>query len=64
MGTCEFMCPDSEIERRHRIEDVAVFERVEPSLARTSRELAVKKFARIITKNDDPGMAGQRGIPI
>ena len=53
VGTCEFMCPDSEIERRHRIEDVAVFERVEPSLARTSRELAVKKFARNIEQRAD-----------
>ena len=53
VGTCEAMCPDSEIERRHRIEDVAVFERIDPSVARTNRELAVKKFARNIEQRAD-----------
>ena len=45
-GTCEHMCPDSEIERRLRIEDVALFERPDPAVAWTDRALAVKRFAR------------------
>ena len=45
-GTCTHMCPDSEIERRLRIEDVAIFERPDPAVAWTDRSLAVKRFAR------------------
>jgi hypothetical protein len=40
------MCPASEIERRLRIEDIALFERMDPRVASTNTALAVKKFAR------------------
>ncbi len=45
-GTCTDMCPASEIERRMRIEDISSFERMVPTRAETTTELAVKKFAR------------------
>ena len=45
-GTCEQMCPEGEIERRTRIEDIALFERPDPRVAATTAALAVKKFAR------------------
>ena len=51
VGTCDAMCPAAEVERRERIEDVAVFERPDPSVARTSPALAVKKFARNIEQD-------------
>ena len=46
VGSCPHMCPLSEIERRLRIEDVAIFERPDPSVAFTDTSLAVKRFAR------------------
>ena len=48
-GTCPHMCPLSEIERRLRIEDVAMFERPDPNLASTDTSLAVKRFARNVS---------------
>ena len=45
-GTCEEMCPASEVERRTRIKDIALFERPNPAVAATTAELAVRKFAR------------------
>ena len=45
-GTCERMCPEGEVERRTRIEDIALFERPDPRVAATTPALAVKKFAR------------------
>lgn len=50
VGTCEDMCPAAERTRRMRQRDVAYFERpnqAEPDV--TTRELAVKKFARKVT---------------
>jgi hypothetical protein len=43
------MCPASEIERRTRIEDIALFERVDPRIPSTNPDLAVKKFARNVS---------------
>ena len=40
------MCPAAEIERRTRIEDIAIFERIDARVATTTIDLAVKKFAR------------------
>ena len=48
-GTCPHMCPLSEIERRLRIEDVAMFERPDPNVASTDTSLAVKRFARNVS---------------
>lgn len=48
-GTCTQMCPTSEIERRIRIEDIALFEREDPRVATTTSALAVKKFARNVS---------------
>ena len=50
VGTCSDMCPAAERTRRMRQRDVAYFERPdqsEPDV--TTRELAVKKFARKVT---------------
>lgn len=52
VGTCEFMCPVVERERRQNMSDIQLFERVDPNVpSMTSAELAVKRFARTV---DDP----------
>lgn len=52
VGSCEFMCPVVERERRQNMSDIQLFERVDPNVpSLTSAELAVKRFARTV---DDP----------
>ncbi|XP_026662245.1 SAC3 family protein C isoform X2 [Phoenix dactylifera] len=43
VGTCPDMCPEKERAQRERLRDLAVFERLDGNLARTSPGLAVKK---------------------
>ncbi|KAL1545021.1 SAC3 family protein C-like [Salvia divinorum] len=52
IGTCPFMCPVGERERRERLRDLAVFERLHGNPAKTSPALAVKKFSRTISSKD------------
>ncbi|CAA0831440.1 SAC3/GANP/Nin1/mts3/eIF-3 p25 family [Striga hermonthica] len=52
VGTFPFMCPVEERERRERLRDLAVFERLHGDPARTSPTLAVKKFCRTISSKD------------
>ncbi|KAK4424799.1 SAC3 family protein C [Sesamum alatum] len=52
VGTCPFMCPGEERERRERLRDLAVFERLHGNPAKTSPNLAVKKFCRTINTKD------------
>ncbi|XP_008796168.1 SAC3 family protein C isoform X1 [Phoenix dactylifera] len=49
VGTCPDMCPEKERAQRERLRDLAVFERLDGNLARTSPGLAVKKFCRTIS---------------
>ncbi|EFN51760.1 hypothetical protein CHLNCDRAFT_54836 [Chlorella variabilis] len=47
VGTCEEMCPAVERERRSRLSDIQIFERLDlENSGLTSAELAVKRFAR------------------
>ncbi|KAI4339117.1 hypothetical protein MLD38_024089 [Melastoma candidum] len=52
VGTCPHMCPAAEIEQRERLRDLASFERLHGNPAKTSPELAVKKFCRTISTKD------------
>ncbi|PIN10802.1 hypothetical protein CDL12_16601 [Handroanthus impetiginosus] len=52
VGTCPFMCPVEERERRERLRDLAVFERLHGNPAKTSPTLALKKFCRTISTKD------------
>ncbi|XP_057789606.1 SAC3 family protein C isoform X2 [Salvia miltiorrhiza] len=52
IGACPFMCPVEERERRERLRDLAVFERLHGNPAKTSPTLAVKKFCRTISSKD------------
>ncbi|GAB2246606.1 hypothetical protein Droror1_Dr00002099 [Drosera rotundifolia] len=52
VGTCPFMCPERERLQRERLRDLAVFERLDEDPARTSSDLAVKKFCRTISMKD------------
>ncbi|XP_042014187.1 SAC3 family protein C-like isoform X1 [Salvia splendens] len=52
IGTCPFMCPLEERQRRERLRDLAVFERLHGNPAKTSPALAVKKFCRTISSKD------------
>lgn len=49
IGTCPFMCPESERSQRERLQDLAVFERLHGNPRKTSQALAVKKFCRTIS---------------
>ncbi|KAG0609073.1 hypothetical protein M758_8G155300 [Ceratodon purpureus] len=49
VGTCQDMCPVREREQRQRLRDLAIFERINGNVARTSATLAVKKFCRTIS---------------
>ncbi|XP_048134564.1 SAC3 family protein C isoform X2 [Rhodamnia argentea] len=49
VGTCPYMCPVGEMAQRERLRDLAVFERLHGNPAKTSPELAVKKFCRTIS---------------
>ncbi|KAG6787802.1 hypothetical protein POTOM_003847 [Populus tomentosa] len=49
IGTCPFMCPESESSQRERLQDLAVFERLHGNPRKTSPALAVKKFCRTIS---------------
>nr|XP_016480242.1 PREDICTED: SAC3 family protein C-like isoform X1 [Nicotiana tabacum] len=49
VGTCPFMCPVEEREKRERLRDLAVFERLYGNPAKSSPSLAVKKFCRTIS---------------
>ncbi|KAG0601030.1 hypothetical protein M758_11G078700 [Ceratodon purpureus] len=49
IGTCQDMCPVREREQRQRLRDLAIFERINGNMARTSATLAVKKFCRTMT---------------
>ncbi|XP_002525578.2 SAC3 family protein C [Ricinus communis] len=49
VGTCPFMCPESERTQRERLRDLAVFERLHGNPGKTSPSLAVKKFCRTIS---------------
>ncbi|XP_051123909.1 SAC3 family protein C [Andrographis paniculata] len=51
-GNCPFMCPVEERARRERLRDLAVFERLHGNPAKTSANLAVKKFCRTISTKD------------
>ena len=62
-GTCEEMCPAGEVERRTRIEDIALFERPDPAVAATTAALAVKKFARnVCTSPPVPPLRARLGV--
>lgn len=50
VGTCEAMCPDSEVQRRINMDDFDELEQPLPGDARTSAQLAVKRFARTIVR--------------
>lgn len=52
VGTCPHMCPVGEMAQRERLRDLAVFERLHGNPAKTSPELAVKKFCRTISTRD------------
>ncbi|KAL2622389.1 hypothetical protein R1flu_002594 [Riccia fluitans] len=52
VGTCADMCPVKERLQRERLRDLAVFERVNGDLKRTSKELAVKKFCRTVVASE------------
>lgn len=63
IGTCSFMCPVEEKERRERLRDLAVFERLHGNPGKTSSSLAVKKFCRTIsTKHIQP--SDVRPLPV
>lgn len=49
VGTCPFMCPVEEREKRERLRDLAVFERLHGNPRQSSPTLAVKKFCRTIS---------------
>ncbi|EPS68192.1 hypothetical protein M569_06578, partial [Genlisea aurea] len=49
-GTCLLMCPAKERERRERLRDLSIFERFNGNPAKSSPNLAVKKFCRTISK--------------
>ncbi|KAM3375452.1 hypothetical protein BC332_15944 [Capsicum chinense] len=49
VGTCPFMCPVEEREKRERLRDLAVFERLYGNPRQSSPNLAVKKFCRTIS---------------
>lgn len=49
VGTCPFMCPVEEREKRERLRDLAVFERLHGNPRQSSPSLAVKKFCRTIS---------------
>ncbi|XP_059649339.1 SAC3 family protein C [Cornus florida] len=49
VGTCPHMCPEEERAQRERLRDLAVFERLNGNLGKTSSSLAVKKFCRTIS---------------
>lgn len=49
VGTCPFMCPVEEREKRERLRDLAVFERLYGNPRQSSPSLAVKKFCRTIS---------------
>lgn len=52
VGICEDMCPPAERERRQNMNDIQIFERVDPNNSSlTSPALAVRRFARTV---DDP----------
>eukprot|EP00884_Botryococcus_braunii_P010413 jgi/Botrbrau1/19373/Bobra.0338s0007.1 len=51
VGTCELMCPVEDRERRERTENISMFERPDPRIAKSSPDLAVKPFQRTV----DPG---------
>ncbi|EFJ34009.1 hypothetical protein SELMODRAFT_439060 [Selaginella moellendorffii] len=46
VGNCPDMCPAEEREKRSRLRDLAVFERLDSNQSKTTKELAVKKFCR------------------
>ncbi|KAL3691638.1 hypothetical protein R1sor_005289 [Riccia sorocarpa] len=52
VGTCADMCPVKERLQRERLRDLAVFERVNGDMKRTSKELAVKKFCRTVVASE------------
>ncbi|KAG6541826.1 hypothetical protein Mapa_016842 [Marchantia paleacea] len=52
VGTCTDMCPVKERLQRERLRDLAVFERVNGDLKKTSKELAVKKFCRTVVASE------------
>ncbi|KAL6536905.1 hypothetical protein OROHE_012489 [Orobanche hederae] len=52
IGTCPLMCPVEERERRERLRDIAMFERLHGNPAKTSPTLAVKKFCRTVSSKD------------
>ncbi|KAL6538254.1 hypothetical protein OROGR_012242 [Orobanche gracilis] len=61
IGTCPLMCPGipftpffivEEREKRERLRDIAVFERLHGNPSKTSPALAVKKFCRTISSKD------------
>lgn len=52
VGTCPFMCPEEEMARREKLRDLAIFERLHGNPAKSSANLAVKKFCRTITARD------------
>ncbi|XP_075520492.1 SAC3 family protein C [Primulina tabacum] len=52
VGTCPFMCPEEEMVRREKLRDLAIFERLHGNPAKSSANLAVKKFCRTITTRD------------
>ncbi|KAK4770583.1 hypothetical protein SAY87_031115 [Trapa incisa] len=52
VGTCPSMCPAQEMAQRERLRDLAVFERLHGNPAKSSPDLAVKKFCRTLSTKD------------
>ncbi|CAN8279275.1 unnamed protein product [Cochlearia groenlandica] len=52
IGTCSSMCPDRERATRERLRDLAVLERLHGNPAKSSIDLAVKKFCRTLSAAD------------
>ena len=59
VGTCEDMCPQSEVERRVRLDDFDELERPLPGDATPATALAVKRFARTIVSGEACLMCGR-----
>ncbi|KAK7317394.1 hypothetical protein RJT34_01571 [Clitoria ternatea] len=49
VGTCPYMCPERERIQREKLQDLAVFERLNDNPGKSSSALAVKKFCRTIS---------------
>ncbi|KAJ6807871.1 SAC3 family protein C isoform X2 [Iris pallida] len=52
VGTCPDMCPAKERAIRERLRDLSVFERSNGNPAKTSPNIAIKKFCRTISSGD------------